>query len=503
MELRVQALPTAPDSNRPVSNSSPLNVCDQRRKIREEMSHIIERLNFLQTKYNDLSPAARLPHEIWAEIFQCYLPEPMSALFFSSDHLNPFIFGKICNLWRQIAWYTPALWASVHLRLSRRSYIHQQALLEEWILRSASYPLSVYLTYADEEIDWWENHPPQEILQVLSRYSDRWLNVDLILPPSCYWAVGSIHGRLPILQKVAIRSFKDGQSGTPLDMFAIAPQLREVTLPWTWFSELVFPWSQLHFFEVRAFSPDEALAALNSTSNLTRCKFTNLLNHEISPGAQDIVLPHLACFELVAARETNLSPLFDILSTPALKEIYLTASKGNLLTLASLCIRSLCDLQKLSVSEMMLKEDELIQALHDMKSIREIVFSNVDIVGSHPEIIQHGLSNHFVNVLHPKRHEMISSALLLLPNLEIFAYSGDCIRFHDRAIVDMLACRWKYAGKCLPTRAFSRLRSFYLKVRLNHHGFHITPRREKKLLDLIEGGMDINIEVSGYRLPQF
>ncbi|KAF8968698.1 hypothetical protein BDZ97DRAFT_1654581, partial [Flammula alnicola] len=59
-----------------------------------------------------ISPARRLPREILEEIFICCLPSDHNAVMSVLE--APMNLGRICSLWRSIAYTTPRLWSSLH-----------------------------------------------------------------------------------------------------------------------------------------------------------------------------------------------------------------------------------------------------------------------------------------------------------------------------------------------------------------------------------------------------
>ncbi|KAF9445966.1 hypothetical protein P691DRAFT_674584, partial [Macrolepiota fuliginosa MF-IS2] len=67
---------------------------------------------FLKAHRALLSPARRLLPEILQEIFYHCLPTAHNAVM--SPDEPPLVLGRVCGQWRQVAYSTPKLWASIH-----------------------------------------------------------------------------------------------------------------------------------------------------------------------------------------------------------------------------------------------------------------------------------------------------------------------------------------------------------------------------------------------------
>ncbi|KAJ7102763.1 hypothetical protein C8R44DRAFT_682186, partial [Mycena epipterygia] len=84
-------------------------------------------------------PVARLPPEISSDIFiRCLppIPEP------DASHV-PMLLLNICNTWTDIALFTPALWASIHIDFPRVTGFNE--VLRMWLERARNRSLSISL----------------------------------------------------------------------------------------------------------------------------------------------------------------------------------------------------------------------------------------------------------------------------------------------------------------------------------------------------------------------
>ncbi len=101
------------------------------------------------------SPVDRLPTELIQEIFFIALAGPRQPTFERNDSEpwtlpmkhTPFRFTAICRRWRFIAFTTPQLWEDlcIQFRKPLRNGF-ERVLLREWLQRSGTIPLTLYLT---------------------------------------------------------------------------------------------------------------------------------------------------------------------------------------------------------------------------------------------------------------------------------------------------------------------------------------------------------------------
>ncbi|KAF9004891.1 hypothetical protein BDZ89DRAFT_914904, partial [Hymenopellis radicata] len=53
-------------------------------------------------------PIHQLPTEVLVEIFHLTFEKPYNV--FASSRSGPWLLGKVCRRWRQVAWSCPSLW---------------------------------------------------------------------------------------------------------------------------------------------------------------------------------------------------------------------------------------------------------------------------------------------------------------------------------------------------------------------------------------------------------
>ncbi|KAJ7437597.1 hypothetical protein B0H11DRAFT_1885146 [Mycena galericulata] len=94
-------------------------------------------------------PVLTLPNEIVSEIFLQHLhPLATCTSVSPSSRNSPLFLGHICRKWREIALSTPWLWTVINLHLGDvATHQRQIHLLEVWLTRSRSCPLSISFYY--------------------------------------------------------------------------------------------------------------------------------------------------------------------------------------------------------------------------------------------------------------------------------------------------------------------------------------------------------------------
>ncbi|KAF8325516.1 hypothetical protein F5887DRAFT_1015765 [Amanita rubescens] len=122
-----------------------------------------------------------LPFDILNIIFILALPNDEDFIkgqrLFTPELTNPLTFCGVCSLWRSSALTTPQLWKRVFVYVPvgilRAEAMSKAIDLVPWIKRSASLPLTLFLSYGlSTSLD--ETGPAAPVVEVLNRYGTRW-----------------------------------------------------------------------------------------------------------------------------------------------------------------------------------------------------------------------------------------------------------------------------------------------------------------------------------------
>ncbi|KAJ7771490.1 hypothetical protein B0H16DRAFT_1513706 [Mycena metata] len=319
-------------------------------------------------------PISTLPFELMAEIFVLTLPT-LGTSPGSSE--APLLLGSVCTVWRKIALATPSLWAALCVRnIDTTSVVPLTGL---WLSRARGYPLSIAVETANR-ID---------LLETICRYSTQWQDVVLSVPLGVALSQLPIHGALPLLKKLEIRSEDFHQIEPvdehllPLTVFRDAPLLREVQLRITGQvhpNMILLPWEQLTRFTGSFLSTAESLYILFHASSLSECTLLDCWGGlEVSEEAK--LLPLLKNLRLGG---DSISAVVQRLTLPNLEFLEVSPagdSEGRthfaLETLRLLVLRSMCPLREVHLRAVRFPVEPLLRCLGTIHTLEILEISRL------------------------------------------------------------------------------------------------------------------------------
>ena len=176
---------------------------------------------------------------------------------------------------RRIAWSTARIWSSVYLRLSRRRYQAQAALLRALLDRSGHDSLTIHLML--EEGSVWTHAAPQKVVAVSASKSKRWYSVNFVLPEACYPCLEIVKGNLPVLTSFILQPLlsdcRRSANRKRLTAFEDAPELRTAHLNGYYPDDTIILWGQLLQLTTQHVHLDESFYALLWPSDHIRVLF--------------------------------------------------------------------------------------------------------------------------------------------------------------------------------------------------------------------------------------
>jgi hypothetical protein len=223
------------------------------------------------------------------------------------------------------------------------------------------------------------------VLGVVARYSERWGRIAFSLPLSCYDVLRSVQGRVPLLERVFVE-LRGWFEGDPLQMFSVAPKLREVHCENFPHRSIVFPLAQLTDLPAYHCNSMQCLEVLEVAARLTHASFkittfswTPKLEvasmRAAIPGLQlrRVFAPRLRSFQLSVPTPRIVATLVDNL---VLRELSITnagsAHSGPFAHIPKFINRSACSLLFLSLVGLQLDDDDLLQCMQVMPSLIEL-----------------------------------------------------------------------------------------------------------------------------------
>ncbi|KAJ7895046.1 hypothetical protein B0H13DRAFT_833815 [Mycena leptocephala] len=309
-------------------------------------------------------PVLTLPSEIIALIFVHFLPvyplcPPLFGVF------APTKLATICHHWREIALATPALWRAIQLQMYRDIVweVPHLRVLESWLKRSRSCPLSIIIQGASQEFEEEgvaDIQTLEPFVDAILSHSERWEYMK-IKPPLDLVRFSGLIVHAPLLRSLSISTWLGPKVhwNTPIE----APQLRRLTLEHYCDSlPPLLPCAQLTTLCVTSISDHQFLDILHHTVNLVHCKvFFSTLLPAAAIAPRPLTLPHLETLVLLLDSWASAVPpgWFDTLTLPALRRLELEEhilDPNPIGALEALIARSRCSLQQLHLPRTTLED---------------------------------------------------------------------------------------------------------------------------------------------------
>lgn len=240
---------------------------------------IMESLQALQVFKHQLCnhcmPISTLPPEILLQIFIAGF-NSYATSGFEKQHSTtlPLIFGQVCTFWRTVSQNTTELWNLVHCHIWNPQNLHiQAAILLQWLNWSKSLPLTLRISFKNEE-DWIARGSPSTIINTLLQFSDRWQNVNIIVPISWYDCLTSAwFNSLEVLHLHSPRPVKYFRK--MLRGFSNAPKLAIISYNTFFLCYLDLPWMNLTDTTISVPFIDDALEFVAHCTNITNLHIIN------------------------------------------------------------------------------------------------------------------------------------------------------------------------------------------------------------------------------------
>ena len=407
------------------------------KSIQDQLAQLYE----IRESLNQTSPIAILPIDILVKVFQsAVFSHPLEKeYFFIATRKLPvqLLILSVCRLWRRVAWSEASLWTSLDVDIQADNAGVQRDLIDEWIMRSGSLPLTVRLRYQSNSSA--NSEPPTEICQVLHRSCSRWKHLDALGGPFETLKIALEHERceFPFLSSVFICN-DDGLNDTPW-FFESAPLLQtlEISNMGADLSKYRVHWHQLN--ELSLSSDFKSILSLLATSiSLRKAK---LIAYDSptsnAPTTKAIHIPHLSNLELDLSSVTRnwFGSMLKNMELPALKILWLEMpmnfSQEAYSGLTSILVKSNCKLTELTLHGIAFREAEFRRILPSLSSLEKLSLITFRGAGFTP------LSDGTITFLNPT---LASDSACGLPHLVEFCFYGS-ISFTPTHFISMIKAR--------------------------------------------------------------
>ncbi|KAJ6560398.1 hypothetical protein B0H19DRAFT_1147526 [Mycena capillaripes] len=296
-------------------------------------------------------PVLTLPTEIVAEIFGHCLPQvdlhdraedaPTSTLL---------LLVRVCRAWRDIAYATPLLWSTLHLRFHDMPHWISsepglvEAFIDRWFGLAGLCPLSLLL-HASRGDGAVEPFTTSRMNDVIRRYSHRLRYLELDMSEIEIRHLGLGYMEFPLLRIVTFGydHYPSSIPEPPLQVFENAPLLNDFrwgTSLGVIFSNFIPPWSQLTKYEGRIWD----LRIFTLAPNLAEVACTLVA---LNPWVDDMTTnSKLRCLTITSSASYD---ILKHLTLPALQSLDISNLELDSNSLEAFLMRSLPPLHSLSL----------------------------------------------------------------------------------------------------------------------------------------------------------
>ncbi|KAF9465603.1 hypothetical protein BDZ94DRAFT_326832 [Collybia nuda] len=422
----------------------------------------------------------RAPVEIMSAIFMACLPHWGKHVEYSSKITGPntmdrahapWALPQVCSRWRAIALSLPQLWSRIVIRPDlMRSEMDLKILLlslEISLFRSASAPLFVWLQ-ASEHYRMMNLYrdPWKEILDALTRHSERWQDAIFSLHPVPIGQLAKIQGRLPKLRRLRLHILRNVNNRVigRFEAFSQAPSLRQFEIVGSRTTNPDDPFMGLRFHRPRAIPAGAQVQLLHQMPLVTHASFHLEHAFRVHPPPPHCTHEHLRSLSI------KHEFLLDNLTLPALKALSLKMS-SNLDAVVPFIQRSSCVLisMTLGIWNKEISETDLTAVFEATPELTSLALTDYS----------HAMTENAISrlVFHP-----YSTEPCLLPKLRHLEISK--FKHADR-VIEMIESRW-------------RIRPLFSANRIHSTRLHIsTESMHTNLLSNVEHlrkeGLDIHI----------
>ncbi|KAL0956259.1 hypothetical protein HGRIS_002413 [Hohenbuehelia grisea] len=334
------------------------------------------------------SPIGRVPPELLRTIFIECLPKDIKYLK-PSFREAPLVLCQVCVLWRSLAVDMSFLWSSLKVTVSEQASTDIR-MIDLWLKRAAAAPLSISCSL--------DLFPPvkstlvshaSKALQALAARMAFWQDVHFVIP-----GTHSLLRHLPVVPAaylhnltIDLRNWQADEVGDLNGILHSAPSLRRLQwgnrcswsgwdvgfedilcslrVEWTHLTHVVFDaWINL----------EDTLHILRQCHDLVECDLRHFggrspPNEDIDVSTPPIKLPHLRTLKLYQLHlDEGLGYLLDTLVCPSLEEFsgvcgFLGQVAWPQSQFLDFLDRSSCELAKLTLECVGIREDQLIDCL--------------------------------------------------------------------------------------------------------------------------------------------
>ncbi|KAF9483642.1 hypothetical protein BDN70DRAFT_873481 [Pholiota conissans] len=369
-------------------------------RVDDDILKILNRRASLNRMRNSFVPAVNIPPEVLATIFEfaCCSNDVEPDIFDKGEwpsDVRPeeeakllqesytdicaetrLVVGSVCSVWRSVALEILHLWSNITLPVDDDDAANQAEKLQYMLSKSGQLPLTVRLVellvepYNNREDEELPGGISSVVIDTLETQAHRLYALNTILPVTWEPALNRMANCMARLVRITLHEPYDSDPMYPVECFASAPQLREVTLIRYDISRVVLPWGQLERLEGKCSGLSKCLDILHRCQRLRHC---SIILDDYNPDVKALVpltLTKLESFRLsISCYPADFTALFDAITLPMLHSFEISCYKMT--SLLKFFVRSACALETLCMDDSM-EEDDLIACLQVLPGLRKL-----------------------------------------------------------------------------------------------------------------------------------
>jgi hypothetical protein len=271
--------------------------------------------------------------------------------------------------WRWVSLSMATLWSSIQVR---RPDLYMIPIIRSWLHRAGDCPLSIRILQS-EDVGHIEHSATEELLSLLIERVHLWKSIDFQFSTGPYHSLLDLsEGATKVLESalVDLRDWDHASADQLWRVLHASPTLRQAD--WFGFDEFELPshapWSQLtHITISRIMTDGEVMELVKACPAVTVLDVPFLDRSPTPVESACVMLPNLHTLKF-GTSTSDYDAMFDNLVLPALECLDIKHSCGHPITgtlpfINGLMERSLCRLQKFTLCDWGMDEEELLSIL--------------------------------------------------------------------------------------------------------------------------------------------
>ncbi|KAF8151581.1 hypothetical protein B0H34DRAFT_134083 [Crassisporium funariophilum] len=500
------------------SESAPLEGIENKSRVYDSPEHTplaieMPPMSSITTEGRIGQITMQLPPELMAQIFAETCHPPFKSFrarcIYPVQKTTPFTLGQVCRHWRAVVWSTPFIWSYVCLELSCSPdrFMAQVELLENWLERSGTCPLTINLFYSDSQYQVVYSQLFRNLTKVLAIDAHRCQVVDFALPSWWYKVINEVKYNFTILTSARGENVDLPVGYDKFEVFKFAPLLNDIHLLASDIFIVDIEWERLVRITLQHVTLEECYYVLAKTPNLMYC----LLEEVHGTTSTGTNLNVLLLQDLIISDYSwdSIEQLLQHMAMPSLQSVTISSTPYcDFLSLPTILDRAGCQLQRIRLDDLDLEYTEESEILLCLRSFPSLVEIDISFIRRTHKPIRHFLTDILMcqsqtdSALDTAMAEFDDTRTYLLTKLKHFRYSGPVgvgIVWFDDKLADLLQ------NRVVASPSITKLMSYEVNGSVwskdpGLRDLSLSRYARGKLRELVEDGLKFKLVVDGNSL---